>query len=75
MLKLEIQKTTTLLIFIKISLNIQIDKFVYRSDLETTNVAFFPSKCLENTVYKINEQKLSTLTVSKFTTSEGVDIT
>ena len=45
-LKIEMR---SLLITMTISLNIQIDKFVYRSDLETTILAYFPSKCLNYT--------------------------
>ena len=40
----EKSKTISLLITITISLDIPIDKFVYRSDLETTILAYFPSK-------------------------------
>ena len=38
------QKIVSLLITGEISLNIQIDKFVDHSDLETTILAYFPSK-------------------------------
>ena len=50
-----------LLVTIMISLNIQLDKFGYRSDLETTNLVFFPSKKFL--------QKMSNLTIAKFTIS------
>ena len=43
-LDLNSQKTISLLITITISLNTQIGKFVYRSKLETTILAYFPSK-------------------------------
>ena len=59
-LDLRRQKTIALLITITISLNIQIDKFVYRSDLETTIRAYFPSKSLNYTVMNLFLQKLST---------------
>ena len=42
-LDLQSQKTISLLISITISLNTQIDKFVCRSDLETTILEYFPS--------------------------------
>ena len=45
-LDLQSQKTISLLIAKTISLNIQINKFVYRSELETTILASFPSKSL-----------------------------
>ena len=41
------QKTISLLNAITISLNIQIDKFVYRFDLETKTFCFFPIKKFE----------------------------
>ena len=43
-LDLQSQKTISLLITTTISLNMQIDKVVYYSDLETTILASFPSK-------------------------------
>ena len=46
-LDLQSQKTISLHITITISLNIQIDKFVYHSDLETTILAYFPLKKFE----------------------------
>ena len=52
-LDLKSQKTISLLITITISLNIQIDKFVYRSDLETTFLAYFPSKMLKYTAINL----------------------
>ena len=43
---LKSQKTISLLITVTISLDIQIDTFVYRSELETTVFAYCPSKSL-----------------------------
>ena len=60
---------------IKISLNIQIDKFVDRSDLETTILAYFPSKSLNYTAINLFIQKLSASTIAKFTLSTRTDIT
>ena len=48
-LDLQSQKTISWLITITISLNIQIDKFVYHSDLETTIFLYSPSKSLNYT--------------------------
>ena len=56
-------------------MNIQIDIFVYRSDLETTILVSFPSKSLNYTVTNSSLQKLSTLTIAKFTISTRTDIT
>ena len=50
-----------------ISLNIQIDKFVYRSDLETTLLAFFLAKKI--TAINLFLQKLSALIMAKITIS------
>ena len=72
---LQSQKTISLLITITISLNIQIDKFVYHSDLETTILAYFPSKSLNYTAINLFLQKLSTLTIVKYTISTKTDIT
>ena len=69
------QKTISLLITITISLNIPIDKFVYHSDLETTILAYFPSKSLNYTAINFFLQNLSTLTIVKFTISARTDIT
>ena len=74
-LDLQSQKTVSLLITITISLNIQIDKFVYHSDLETTILAYFPSKNLNYTAINLFLRKLSTLTSAKFTISTRTDIT
>ena len=72
---LQIQKTISLFITITISLNIQIDKFVYHSDLETTILVYFPSKSLNHTAINLFLQKLSTLTIVKFTISTRTYIT
>ena len=74
-LNLQSQKTISLLIIITISLNNQIDKFAYRSDLETTSFAYFPSKCLNYTAIIFFSQKLSTLSIWNFTISTRTDIT
>ena len=55
--------------------SIQIDKFVYHSVLETTILAFYPSKSLNYTAIKFFLQKLSTLTIANFTSSTRTDIT
>ena len=47
------QKTISLLITITISLNTQIEKFAYRSDLETTPLANFPSNSLKYTAINL----------------------
>ena len=73
-MNLQSRKTTSLLITMKISSNIQIDLFVYRSDLETTILASSPSKSLNYTVIILNLQKLSTLTIANFSTSTKTDI-
>ena len=72
-LDLQYQKTICLLIIITISLNIQIDNFVCHSHLETTNLAFFPSKSLNFTAIILLLQKLSTLTTLKFIISTRTD--
>ena len=74
-LDLQSQKTISLLITITISLNIQIDKLVYLSDLEITILAYFPSKSLNYTAISLFLQKWSTLTTVKFTISTRTDIT
>ena len=56
-LDLQNQKTMFLLITIAISLNIKLDKFVYRSVLETTILAYFPSKSLNDTAITFFLQK------------------
>ena len=74
-LDLQRQKTISLLITIAISLNIQIDKFVYRSGLETTILAYFPSKKLNYSATKLFIQELSILTIANFTIATRTDIT
>ena len=69
------QKKTYLLICVTISLNIQTDKFVYRSDLETTTLLSFPSKSLNHTAINSFSQKLSNLTIPKFIVFTRTDIT
>ena len=56
-------------------INIHIDKFDYRSDLETTNLAYFQSKCLNYTAINLFLQKLLNLTIAKFTIYTRPDIT
>ena len=68
-------ETISLLIIITISLNTQIDKFVYRFGLETTILAYFPPKSLNYTAIILFLQKLSALTISKFTISTRTDVT
>ena len=58
-----------------ISLNTQIDNFVYRPDLETTILAYFPSKSLNHKPINLFLQKLPTLTIAKITISTRTDIT
>ena len=73
-LNLQSHKIYSLLIIIKISLNIQMDKFVYRFGLEKTILASY-QKNLNYTVVNLNLQEMSTLTMMKFTTSTRIDIT
>ena len=55
-LDLQNQKKNFLFIFEKISMNIQIDKFVYRSDLKTTISVFFQQKFeLRDNQFKLTE--------------------
>ena len=74
-LDLQSQKTISLLFTITISLNIQIDKFVYHSVLETTILAYFPSKSLNYTAINLFLLILSTLTIVKFIISTRTGIT
>ena len=74
-LDLQSQTTISLLFTITISLNIQIDKFVYRCDLETKILAYFPSKSLKYTTINLFLQKLSTLANAKVTISTKTDNT
>ena len=57
-LHLQSQKTTSLLIKKKISLNNQIDNFFHPSDFKTRFVASFPPKDLSNTVIDLNSQQI-----------------
>ena len=68
------QITIFLLITIKVTLQIQTDKFDYRAHLETTILAPFPSKSLNYRAINWSLQKLSTLTIAKFTTSTRTDV-
>ena len=68
-LELQSQKTISLLVTITRSLNIQINKFDHRSDLETTILAYFLSKSLNYRAINFFLQKLSKLTIAKFTIS------
>ena len=61
--------------YYKKPLNIQLDIIVHRSELETTNMASFPSKILNHTAIKKFSQKLSILTIAQFTISTRTDIT
>ena len=66
------EKRTSLFITVKVSLNIQLAIFVYRSGLETTIFSTFPSKKLNYTLISSYLQTLSTLTIAKLTTSTGI---
>ena len=68
-LDLQGQKTISLFNAVKTSLNIQLDKFVYCSDLEALSNAFFPLKTSSYMALNLFLQKLSTLTIAKLTTS------
>ena len=72
---LQTRKTISLIITITISLNIQIDKFAYRSDLETTILASLPSKSMNYTAINIFLQELSTFAIAKFTIPTRTDNT
>ena len=75
-LDLQKQKTVFSLIFtITIWLNIQIEKLVYRSDLETTILVSFLPKILNYTAISLLLEKLSTLIIAKFTTWTKSDFT
>ena len=69
------QKTISLLLTTTISFNIQMDKFVHRSVLESTIVAFFPSKILNYTTINVFLPRFSSTTSGKFTTSATTDLT
>ena len=51
------------------------DKFVYQSGSETSNLAYFLSKSLNYTAMNFFLQKLSTLTIATFTISTRTDFT
>ena len=72
---LQIQRTTSLIISWKLSLNIQTEKIVYHSDLNTSFLPSLPSKSSSYTVISSNLQKLSTLIILKLTGSTRTDIT
>ena len=74
-LDLQSQNSIFSLISITILLNFQIDKVVYHSDLETSILAYFPSKDLSYKAINLFLQKFSTLTIVKFTISTKTDIT
>ena len=74
-LDLQSQKTISLLITGKMSLNIQRGKIFYRSDLETTILAYFLSKRLNYRAISLFLQKLSTLTIGNFTIPKRTDTT
>ena len=65
----------SLLIIITISLNIQRDKFVYRSVLETTIRWSFSSQSMKYPAINWLLQNLSTLTIAKVTISTRTNIT
>ena len=50
-------------------MNTQIDNLVYRSDLETTIPAYFPSKRLNYTAIILFLQKMSAIAIANFTIS------
>ena len=74
-LDLQSQKTISVLNTITISLNIQVDIFVYPSDLETTLLAYLPSNKLNYVAINLFIQQLSDLTIANFKTSTRTDIT
>ena len=73
-LDLQSQKTISLLITITVSLNIRVDKFAYRSDLETSIVVSFPSKSFKHSAINLFFQKRPTLTIAKFTIFIWTDV-
>ena len=58
----------------KISLNIQLNEFFNRFELNTTSLACFPSNCLSYLAKERIFQKMSKLAIAKFTTSTTIDI-
>ena len=76
--KIEIESTKSknnFFITLTISLNIQRNKFVHRSSFETIFLASFLSETFNYTSINIFQQKLSTLTIGKFTFSTRTNIT
>ena len=74
-LDLHRQKSISLLITIKISLNIQIDISVYRSNFKTTNFASFSSKKLNYAVIKFTYRDCQPKLSQKITTTTKTDFT
>ena len=74
-LDLQSHKTLSFLLTITLSLNIQIEKIVYRSDLETAILASFPLIILNYRAINLLLQKLPTIAIAEFTTSLTTDIT
>ena len=72
---LQSQKTISLLNTFKRALNIHIDKFVYPSDLETTILAYLPSKIATTQQIYLFLRILSALTIAKFTILTRTDFT
>ena len=67
------QKKIFLLITFRTSLKLQKDFFFYPSDSKTIILASFPAKSLNFTVLNLYLQKMSTLTIAKFTISTRTD--
>ena len=74
-LDLHSQRTTSLFITKKNTLNNQTDNFVYRSHLEAAFLPSFPSKSLNYRVINLYLHKLSSLSISNFTISMRTDVT
>ena len=74
-LRVDLQSETTIFLLITstISSNKQKDKFIYRSDLETTFLASFPSTISNYSATKFFLQNLQTLTNSKLIISTRTD--
>ena len=70
-LDLQSQKTSSLLN----TVNIQSDKFVYRSDFKTTVLAFSPSTSFNSTLIQFSLHNVSNLNFAKFTTCKRTDVT
>ena len=71
---IESQKTTSKLIFIKISLSIQLDSFTCRSILRTKNLASLPSEKMNYKLINLHLQSSSKITIAKFTTSTRINV-